>query len=374
MNGWRYHSPVEIRFGDGCREELKEAGLACGARMVWAVDPFVAGTQLLKDLAAGTSPASIWTGVRPNPTLASVRDLAETARHDRADGLVAIGGGSTIDTAKAAACVIAMDVSVEELHAGSRAPERSLPLVAMPTTAGTGSEVTPVAVLTDPERGVKAPIGGPCLYPRLALVDPEWTHTAPPQVTASTGIDALSHALEAYWGLHSQPICDALSAEATERILRALPVACERGGDADARRQVALGSLLAGMAFAQTKTAAVHACSYPLTQRFGLSHGAACGLTLDAFLRFNALAVPEKLNRLAVRVGYEDAQALASAILALKGRIGLPRTLEEAGIAEEDLDVLVAESFHANMQNNPREVTEKHLVHIYTHLGEDPNV
>lgn len=371
MTPWNYHSPVRILFGAGSRHRLPVELRQAPARTAWVVDPGIAHTDRLRRLLdeCAATPDDVWSGVLPNPTLASVDDLAARLRATGAERIVAIGGGSALDTAKAAAGAAALGVPAEAFHTGRHGPEAALPVIAMPTTAGTGSEVTPVAVLTDPVRGVKAPIGSPALYPRLAIVDPEWTHSMPPAVTASTGIDALSHALEATWSIHHLPICDALAEAAAAMILEALPTAYRDGTNAEARTRMALGSLLAGMAFAQTRTAAVHACSFPLTQRFGLPHGVACGLTLEAFLRFNAEAIPDRLEAPARRLGYPSVDALATAIRDLKRSLGLPLTLRDAGIGADAVTTLADESVHPNLQNNPRPVTHNDLIDLYTRIA-----
>lgn len=373
MLSFQYCSPVEIHFGYGSRNKLDELVGRLGRRAFLVSDPSVARGTLFAEYSAARHGLFVgtWNRVEPNPSVQCVAAIADEIRSSKAEFVVALGGGSTMDAAKAASLAAVGDASIEDYHSG-RIPvgRASLPLIAMPTTAGTGSEVTPVSVLTDAARGVKAPIGGAALLPRVAIVDPEWTLGAPPALTAATGMDALSHALEACWNLHAQPICDALAEKAAWLIVGSLERACADGGDRDAREKMSLGSLLAGLAFAVTKTAAVHACSFPLTQRFGLSHGVACALTLDAFLEYNAQALPEKLLHLARGLGFPGTKALAGHIRDMKRRMKLPTTLAEAGIRKEDLALLVSESFHPNMRNNPRPVTPEDLMKLYSSLEE----
>ncbi|MBN1489981.1 MAG: iron-containing alcohol dehydrogenase [Phycisphaerae bacterium] len=372
MFSFQYHSPVQICFGYGARDTLGEVAGRLGGKGFLVVDPGVASSPLFKAYIESQTAllAGCFDKVEPNPSVGCVSRIAAQIRSTGAGFVVALGGGSTIDAAKAAA-LSAGGSPIEEYHSGRRpAGENALPVIAMPTTAGTGSEVTAVSVLTDPARGVKAPIGGPALLPRVAIVDPEWTVSVPPTVTAATGMDALSHALEAYWGVHAQPICDALAEKAAWLILDSLEQAYANGSDRDAREKVALGSLLAGLAFAAPKTAAVHACSFPLTQRFRLPHGVACALTLDRFLEYNTLALPEKLAHLARQLGLEGVPALAARIRTMKRNMSLPTTLADVGIHEQNLPALVAESFHPNMRNNPREVTPADLMAIYSSLQE----
>lgn len=364
---------MQIRFGYGARDTLSEMAGKLGRKGFLVVDPAVSAAPCFQDYLGARAAlfAGTFKSVEPNPNIQCAGRIAEQIRATGADFVVAIGGGSTIDAAKAAALAAGNGAPIADYVTGRCAVgEKALPLIAMPTTAGTGSEVTPVAVLTDADRDAKTPIAGPGLLPRVAIVDPEWTFSAPPAVTAATGMDALSHALEAYWAIHAQPLCDALAEKAAWLIMSSLEQAYANGLDRDARENVSLGSLLAGLAFAAPKTAAVHACSFPLTQRFGLPHGAACALTLDAFLEYNARALPEKLGHLARQLGFKDVWRLADRIRRMKKGMKMPTTLAEASIREEDIPQLVAESFHPNMKNNPREVTSADLTAIYLSLQE----
>jgi len=368
---FNYYLPVDISFGRGIRNNIHNFVDKFGKKAFLIADPAISQCSIYRDFVDNLGPTlvGIWNNVQPNPELNSVQTVADKIENSNVEFVIAVGGGSTIDAAKAAALAAKTSIPIEAYHSNrEKVGNESLPLIAIPTTSGTGSEVTPVSVLTDIERGVKAPIVGEALLPRKAIIDPEWTLTMPPVITAATGMDALSHALEAYWSTGSVPICDALAEKATVLILRNLHKAYTDGEDVDAREKMSLGSLLAGMAFSLPKTAAVHACSYPLTQRFGLSHGVACAFTLDSFIRFNAQIMPDKLNHLAKFSDLKDAIHLADKVSELKSLTGLPQTLKQAGIKTEDIDVLVAESFHPNINNNPRKVTPNDLKQIYQEL------
>jgi alcohol dehydrogenase len=238
----------------------------------------------------------------------------------------------------------------------------------MPTTAGTGSEVTPIAVLDDPEIGVKAPLVHDSLFASMALVDPELTVTMPRYVTACTGLDALAHAVEGYWSKNHQPICDLMALEAVRLIVRHLPIVLEDGADLDARTGMSQAALLGGLAFHLPKNAAVHACSYPLCTIYHLPHGAGCALTLDHFMKFNAEVMGERGNRLARAAGVEDMAALSGVVADLKRQAGLPTTLSEIGVTAESLDELVQGSFVPMMKNNPRDVTASDLRSLYEEM------
>lgn len=374
MLSFNYCSPVEIRFGYGSRDAIAQIAGRFAGRGFLVVDACVEKSPLFQEFmkTQGSLFAGMRTQTRSNPSLQCVQETAEQVTATGAQFLVAIGGGSSIDAAKAAALSAATQVPISEYHAGRMAVgATALPLVAMPTTSGTGSEVTAVAVLTDEERAVKAPIGGPALLPRVAVVDPEWTLSVPSSVTAGTGMDALSHALEAYWSVNAQPICDSFAESAARVIMGSLEECCWNGTNRQHRENMALGSLLAGLAFAAPKTAAVHACSFPLTNRYGMPHGVACAFTLDAFVRYNAVAIPEKLGRISRLLGFDGPEQLADSIAAMKKSLGLPCTLEQAGIPIEKLDELVAESFHPNILNNPRSVSPEDLRAIYQSMQEE---
>lgn len=368
MVNFEYVAPVQVRFGYGSRDAVGEVAARLGGKALLVVSRSVARGPLFAEFAARHAGVwmETWQDVPPNPTVACVDAMGDRIRRIGAELVIALGGGSVMDAAKAAALVVATGVGVAEFQSGRRPAEgKPLPVIAMPTTAGTASEVTAVSVVTDPARGTKSPIIGPGVRARAALIDPEWTLSAPPALTAAVGVDALSHAMEAYWSRNASPVTDAHAEKAAALIIESLEVAYEHGSDRDAREKMALGSLLAGLAFASARTAAVHACSYPLTQKFGLPHGAACGLTLDAFLRFNAEVLPEKLGRLARVCGFADVESMARALAAMKRHMGLPATSAEAGIRPDQIDDLVAASFHPAILNNPRPVTPEDIKKIY---------
>jgi len=288
-----------------------------------------------------------------------------------AEILVAIGGGSVLDCAKAAAALVCNEgESIRAYHSGgAQLSGAHLPVIAVPTTAGTGSEVTPFAVLNDERTGFKGPMAHSSLYPQRAVVDPLLSCSMPRGVTACTGLDALSHALEGYWSRNHQPICDLLAIEAGQRIFASLPKVLTDPDDRAARSDMAYAALLAGMAFQLPKNAMVHACSFPLSSRYHLAHGAACAFTLASAVRFNAPAMGGRMEHFATACGFPDVTAMADAIQSLQRQGGLPCTLAEAGIPPEDVKVLVAESFHPLMRNNPREVTPDDLLRMYQGLA-----
>lgn len=371
---WEYRQPVTILFGQGQSRQIGRIARQRGySRGLLVADPFFEKSGLARavmDSSEGTL-ADLFTRVSPNPEADEVDACAQVLRSRQLDFVVALGGGSALDCAKAASGIALCGHSIRRYHGtGTPLPDEHLPLIAAPTTAGTGSEVTCVAVISDQTRGLKAPIVSPTFYPVCAVVDPELTYTVPPAVTAGTGIDVLCHALEGFWSLAHQPVCDALALYAARLVFEFLPRAYERPDDELAREKMCEASVLAGLAFTLPKTTAPHACSFPLTNRLHIPHGEACGLTLDWFARLNATG-PEgkRLDEFAAALGYANTSAMADAIFALKQRLGLRTDLRDLGLDLEDVRCLVEESRHPNLLNNPVQVTDEILWALYGRLA-----
>lgn len=367
MNIWDYRQPTEIRFGVGVRSALPDLVRRFGSSPLLVTGRHVRAlpttAEILDSLRPGTP---VFDDVEPNPTVGCVDALAETLRATHADVVIALGGGSPLDCAKAACSLACQEGRARDYHSGRRVfDSRHLPLIAIPTTAGTGSEVTPISVLDDPDKGIKAPLVHDNLYPNVALVDPELTLTQPPSVTAASGFDALCHAIEGYWSRNHQPMCDLMALEAVRRFFRHFPAVLDDGNDIEAREGMSLVALLGGLAFQLPKNAAVHACSYPLSTIYHLPHGIACAMTLDHFVRFNAQVMGPRGVLLAKAAGVNDMEELADLIGELKKRAGLPTRLTEIGVTEGELPVLVRGSFHPVIRNNPREVTPGSLRSMY---------
>lgn len=368
---FKYHLPVEIVFGFGESLKLRENLPGLSGRCFIIADRFITNTPYFKETKSHIAEliAGQWDKVEPNPSTDSVNEAADAGRLLEPDIIIAVGGGSCMDTAKAVSLSIAGGRRIEDYHSGGvEYPRSVLPIIAIPTTAGTGSEVTPISVLKDKSKNKKAPIAAPCLYPSVAIVDPEWTMTMPAELTAATGLDALSHAIEGFWSKGAFPVCDCYALRAARLIFNSLEKAIIDGSDSEARESMALASILAGMAFGQPKNAAVHACSFPLSTHFQMSHGVACAFTLDYFVRLNSEAIKERLTEMATYCGFDDIGNMADKIAELKKIGGLPRTFSEAGFNDIEIDKLVAESFHPLINNNPREITEKDLYKMYESL------
>lgn len=367
---WTFYMPVKVTFGVGSAAKAAEIVSCYGQNPVVVTDKVLANLPSIERILAQFPHQPVFTEVEPNPTITNVDTLANLIRESHADSVLAVGGGSALDCAKAAACLACSNLTSVRAFHSERTPlgKARLPLVAMPTTAGTGSEVTPFSVLDDREKGIKGPIAGEALYPTHALIDPALTYTLPLYVTLCTALDALSHAIEGYWSKNHQPICDHLAKEAGRLIFTNLEKVCAHPENEEARTALSYAALLAGMAFQLPKNAMVHACSYPLSSRFHLPHGAACAFILESAIIFNAPFMTGRMEGFATYCGFDSVSEMVAQIRFFKELGKLPCTLADAGIAEDQISQLIEESFHPLMNNNPRPVTREDLYAIYNQL------
>lgn len=370
---WSFSLPVRIEFGAGkvsgeLGRLLEGEGLSNGLLIS---DPVFIKNGLADQVVEASKGriTGVFSDLVPNPTVENVDICSGLVRERGYEFLVCLGGGSSLDCGKAVGSLCKTQDSIREYMYGKKTfGPGHLPLIAIPTTAGTGSEVTMVAVISDGENNKKMPVGTPNFYPDLAILDPRLTLSLPPSVTASCGIDVLSQALEGYWSRNHQPVCDACAIRACSLVFEYLERAYKDGSDLEARTAMCEASLLAGIAFAAPKTSGPHVCSYPLTSIYHVPHGEACGITLDSFLRLNKDAQGGRLHQLAKMIGRQDACELADDILALKQRAGLRCRLSEAGISEGNIPSLVKECHHPNMALNPVEVTDEILDAMFRKL------
>ncbi|GAC1332155.1 MAG: choline dehydrogenase [Chloroflexota bacterium] len=322
--------------------------------------------------------AVLFDEVRPNPDIALVARAHEVYRGESCDGLVALGGGSSMDTAKSVGVVEAHGGSIAEYEYGhTPITHRIPPLVAIPTTSGTGSEVTLWAVITDHERGIKFNVGGtPLIGPHVALVDPQLTVGLPPAVTAATGMDALAHGIECYTCDYHQPFNDAVALAAIELAGRWLRVAYQDGANIEARTHMAHAALLGGMAYGTESAGAAHAMSQSAGGVHDCPHGALTARILGPVCEFNAPAAPDMYARIAVALGIH-AHGLPALDAAMKGveelyrltdDVGIP-TMEEMGFSEDEIPMLARKAFEDPQTiGNPRPVTVADYEEIYRNV------
>ena len=358
-----YSQRVKVIFGAGKFDQLGALLGELGfASCVLVCDPFFEKKALeIKEKCPEI--CAVWAGVEPNPQLSGAEAAAKLAKEFSADVLVGFGGGSAMDTAKFAAAICRGSADASEYYDGKPFETDRPAVLTVPTTAGTGSEVTQVSVMNRGEE--KKTINHPALLPLAAIVDPLLTLSVPPRTTMITGLDALAHALEGFWSVHHQPITDLYAVEAVRLVLENLDTAFRDGQNIEARTNMSYAALLAGMAFAQPKTAGCHACSYPLAMDYHLPHGEACAFTLQSFVRVNADARLEDLCR---KAGLSGTAELAERIDALKALAGLKARLSEIGCT--DIEMLARESAaHPLMKNNPVKMDESMLSDLFRALA-----
>lgn len=371
---------TQVAYGWGASAQIGTRLVELDVHHVLIVsDPGVASAGLVDRVAGSITGAgisvSVYAGVQPNPTVANVEAGFAVWRDARCDGIVGLGGGSAMDAAKGIGVVAGNGGSIVDYTGREQIPADLPPLACLPTTCGTGSEVTYNAVITDETRHTKLPYVSRRLAPRLALVDPELVVGAPAAVIAATAADAMAHAVECWINTASDPLIDALTIAAIRMIGRNLVVAVTRR-DREAIAQLCLASTMAGMAFNMNANAVVHAASTPVTAKHDVPHGIANAIFLPAGLRFCIPAIPGRIAELGPAIGIDidglapavAAERVADAIADLFARAGLPPTLRAYGVdvAAMDLPGLAADAMTSrSIPLNPRPVTPDDLVAIY---------
>jgi len=377
-----FNTTRSVRFGAGVLGELPALALPLtGPRVLIVTDPGMIGTgivdravALLRDAGMETT---LFADVQADPPEAVVLAAVDAAREAGAGGIIGLGGGSSLDVAKLVALLAPGTEALADVYGVGKAKGPRLPLVLIPTTSGTGSEVTPISIVTT-GAAEKMGVVSPHLIPDLALLDPDLTLGLPPHVTAATGIDAMVHAIEAYASAspNNNPVSRALACEALRLMGGALLRAVRDGSDAAARADMLLGSMLAGQAFANSPVAAVHALAYPLGGHFHIPHGLSNALVLPHVLRFNAVVAPAPYADLAPHAfpdlaaldGQERAAAFIERLATLSADCGLPQRLRDMEISAEVLPRLARDAMNQTrlLVNNPRPLTEADTLAIYT--------
>ena len=360
---------VPTRFVHGAGATARVGELVAGlgvTRPLLVTDKGVVAAGLADAVLAHLENAVVFDEVRANPDIELVGRASVAYRESGCDGLVALGGGSSMDTAKSVGVEVAHGGSIVEYeYGGAPITTRIPPLVAVPTTAGTGSEATLWAVITDPERKIKFNVGGtPLIGAHVALIDPELMLGLPPAITAATGMDALSHAIECYTCDYHQPFNDAVALLAIELAGRWLRVAYEEGGNLEARTNMAHAATLGGLAYGTESAGAAHAMSQSAGGVHECPHGALTARVLGPVCEYNAPAAPELYARIAQGLGVDvhDVPTLEAALLGveevyrLTDDVGIP-TMEELGFSEEEIPMLAQIAYEDPQTiGNPREV------------------
>jgi alcohol dehydrogenase class IV len=372
MEKYEIRVPGKVRFGAGCTETMGEEANKIGARRALMVtDPGVYQTGITEPVKENLTRAGITVDVfseaEPEPTYSKLNATAKELGKNNYDLMVAVGGGSSIDTAKGLSILFAHGGIGQDYGGTDKVPGPGVPLFACPTTAGTGSEVTNIAVFDDRERGFKEGIVSNYLLARIAFVDPTLTYGCPPKVTAASGMDALIHAIEGYTGNKATTFSDAMALEAMRLIVGSLRRAVKNGSDKEARNQMSEGALFGGMAFMNSGVTAVHALAFPLGSQFHVPHGMANAILLPYVMECNLSANLSRFATVAKMLGVateglseqEAAEKGLEAAKALSADIGIPIHLRELAVPKEALEGLASATMNVTrlLANNPRPLT-----------------
>ncbi len=381
MTPFVFNTTRSVQFGAGRINLIGDLVRAqIGSRVLLVTDPGMIATGIVKRatdaLEAASVSVTIFKDVAADPPEAIVLAAVDAAKAASAEGIIGLGGGSSLDVAKLVAVLALGREELKGLYGIGNVKGPRLPLILVPTTAGTGSEVTPISIVTT-GTSEKMGVVSPVILPDIALLDPELTLGLPPHITAATGIDAMVHAIEAYASANpnNNPVSRILATEALTLMGRSLLTAVHTGSDIKARSDMLLGSMLAGQAFANSPVAAVHALAYPLGGHFHIPHGLSNALVLPHVLRFNTKVAPQPYAEIAPFVfpdlasleGQERAEAFCERLAALSKACGLQQSLREMQIPESFLPKLASDAMNQTrlLGNNPRPVTEADALAIY---------
>jgi len=372
----RFYLPTQLIHGAGSRKEIKRF-IKPEDKVLIVTDKGLvkAGVveKVINELDEIGVEYVVYDEVKANPHVDAVQAALDLAKKDAVKAVVAVGGGSPMDVAKAVAMLITNGGTYEDYQWNGKMPTQpSATLVQIPTTAGTGSEVTRCAVIID--RNTKKGVNLDEFFATAALIDAELMVSLPPAITSTTGMDALTHAIEAYVGLGSNPVTDAWALEAIELLAEYLPKAFANGANIEAREKVALASSLAGAAMDQAGLGFVHAMSGPLSSYYDVPHGLSNAVLLPYGMQFNLIAVPEKMARIAAALGVdtygmsvkEAAQAAVDAVQELCWDLEIPEDLCEYFKKEEDIELFAKEALNMFlMRNNPRKPSLKDCAEVF---------
>lgn len=381
MTPFVFNTAASIQFGAGALDQLGDMARArMGSRVMVISDPGLVDLGMVdravEILERAALDVVVFADVQADPPEHVIHAAVEMATDAQVQGIIGLGGGSSLDVAKLVAVLALGQEDLAGMYGVGNTKGPRLPLILVPTTSGTGSEVTMVSIVTT-GASEKMGVVSPVILPDVALLDPELTYGLPPHITAATGIDAMVHAIEAYASVspNNNPVSRNLACEALRLMGGALERAVHDGNDTDARADMLLGSMLAGQAFANSPVAAVHALAYPIGGHFKVPHGLSNALVLPHVLRFNAVTAPKPYAEIAPYVfpemagmgTQEAAAAFAEEMQALSVRCGLQQGLREVGIGRDDLPMMARDAMNQTrlLVNNPREVDEAAALGIY---------
>ncbi|MDO1476443.1 iron-containing alcohol dehydrogenase [Comamonas thiooxydans] len=377
MSAFNFYIPTRIQSGCGLAKEtgklLKPYGIT---KLLIVTDPGLRATPVvdvvLQSLKAAEIGYEIFSEVEPNPTTDVLDAAVAFIKQTGCDAVLGLGGGSSIDTAKGVAAMATNPGGILDYEGYEKLKATPLPLFVIPTTAGTGSECTASTVFTNTQTRFKTVIVSALLLPKLAILDAELTLKLPPEITAATGMDAMTHAIESYVSKQANPISQSMALHAIKLISQSLYKAYVVGSDVQAREDMLVGSLLAGMAFAQSKLGNVHAISHTFGGVFNIPHGIANAALLPYVIDFNIPACPEKFRDIAIAMGQDvsglsaidAARAVVKAVIELNAKLGIPSNTKDLGVNLGALPKMIEDSMRSgNVLVNPR-ITRAHDVKL----------
>jgi alcohol dehydrogenase class IV len=370
---FEFRAPRVIHAGfDALSRLVPEVQQLAARKALIVTDPGVARSGVLdkvtEPLAAAGIAFQIFADVQPEPPIACAEAALSALNKGNADLVIGVGGGSSMDVAKVAAMLAVNGGDVRQYWGENKVPKPALPMVLIPTTAGTGSEVSPIAMLTDPAERLKKGIVSPNILAQVAIVDPEMSRTMPPKVTAATSMDALTHAIEGMFSVKANPVCDGICLESARMIAASLPRAYKNGDDLEARSGMAIASMMAGLPLGNSSVTLVHALAYPLGARYNVPHGVANTVMLVPVMEFNKEICRQALERIAqAMVGKPSAEAAIDTVRRLTKEVGMNIPLRDLGVREDVLHEMAVDTSKITrlMEKNPRKASVQDLERIY---------
>ncbi|AYF86853.1 MULTISPECIES: iron-containing alcohol dehydrogenase [unclassified Pseudomonas] len=380
MNHFQFYFPTILKSGNGLAHkagQLLKPYLR--EKLLVITDEGLIKSGVLEgffqSLVDAQIPYEVFSGVEPNPSTEVLDQAVAFLRENGCDAVIGVGGGSSIDTAKGVAAMATNSGNILDYEGYDRLPNVPLPIFAIPTTSGTGSECTASTVFTNKQTLFKTVIISPLLFPKLAILDAELTWKLPPAITAATGMDALTHAIESYVSKQANPVSQALAIQAIRMISSSLRKAYFVGNDSEARESMLLGSFLAGVAFAQSKLGNVHAISHTFGGVFNIPHGIANATLLPYVIGFNLPACPEKFRDIAIAMGQDTsglddlaaARKVVDFVVELNAALGIPDNIKDLGVNLDFLPQMISDSMRSgNVLVNPRLTTAADIESIIT--------
>ena len=384
LNNFTFNTTSGIRFGNGTSKScVSEISQKLGPNILFITDKDLMSLKLteptLNELKKLSSKVEVFQDVEADPSLKTLMNAIEIGKKNKITGVIGFGGGSSMDVAKLTSLILGSNENIEEAWGVSNAKGPRLPLILVPTTAGTGSEVTPISIITVGEEEKKG-VSSPIILPDIAILDPELTVGLPAHTTAATGIDAMVHAIEGYASANknNNPISKMIAVEALKLLGGSIEKAVFEGSNIEARGNMLLGAMLAGKSFANSPVAAVHALAYPIGGTFHVSHGLSNSLVLPYVLRFNSVdnkatkdyseLAPFLFPDIDISKGRQAiCKEFIDRLENLSKKLGLPQKLREVNIPKEACKKMASDAMKQTrlLVNNPREVTENDALNIY---------